>query len=350
MYIFEKNYKNMHKGTLSKKAEILIHIVYWFLMAYFTFIKNPIRARLYVPDLFFITYLIVFILTFYFHYLAVMKFVFKSFQWKRFFAGVLVSYLFFTALRWLIEQVITHILFQRINYTNTAFLNYMFDNLQYSSMPIILSSLLWFVIYFIRLLEYNQIILEENKSTEIKFLKAQINPHFIFNTLNNIYSMVYFQSDKSLTAIEKLSQIMRFTTYESQKEKIKLSDEIDYIKAYIELEQLRHQETAFVDLKTETENEFEEIPPYILSPLIENALKHGKTSTENPIAIDLKVKDKKLIFKVLNDIGTQKKDKLGGIGLENLKKRLEIYYPQKHQITFTNQNNQFTAELEIDLK
>ncbi|GAA6769101.1 hypothetical protein AAFH68_50650 [Flavobacterium sp. CGRL1] len=162
--------------------------------------------------------------------------------------------------------------------------------------------------------------------------------------------MVYFQSDKSLTAIEKLSQIMRFTTYESQKEKIKLSDEIDYIKAYIELEQLRHQETAFVDLKTEIENEFEEIPPYILSPLIENALKHGKTSTENPITIDLKVKDKKLIFKVLNDIGTQKKDKLGGIGLENLKKRLEIYYPQKHQITFTNQNNQFTAELEIDLK
>lgn len=103
-------------------------------------------------------------------------------------------------------------------------------------------------------------------------------------------------------------------------------------------------------MKTETENEFEEIPPYILSPLIENALKHGKTSTENPITIDLKVKDKKLIFKVLNDIGTQKKDKLGGIGLENLKKRLEIYYPQKHQIKFTNQNNQFTAELEIDLK
>lgn len=340
----------MHKGTLSKKAELLIHIIYWFLMAYFTFVKNPIGAAFSVPDLFFVTYLIVFILTFYFHYFVVMKLVFKSFQWKRFFAGVFVSYLVFTFLRGLIEQVATEILFHRVNYTDTEFLNYMLDNLQYSSKAIILSSLLWFVIYFIRLLEYNQIILEENKSTEIKFLKAQINPHFIFNTLNNIYSMVYFQSDKSLTAIEKLSQIMRFTTYESQKEKIKLSDEIDYIKAYIELEQLRHQETSFVDLKIETENEFEEIPPYILSPLIENALKHGKTSNENPIKIDLKVKDKKLNFKVLNDIGTQKKDKLGGIGLENLKKRLEIYYPQKHQLTFTNQNNQFTAELEIDLK
>lgn len=340
----------MHRGTLSKKAEVLIHMIYWLLMAYFTFVKNPLGARLFIPDLFFMTYLIVFIFTFYVHYFIVMRSVFKRFQWKIFFAGVLVSYLFFTALRWLIEQVVTEVLFHKVNYTNPTFSNYMLDNLHYSSMPIILSSLLWFVIYFIRLLEYNQIILEENKSTEIKFLKAQINPHFVFNTLNNIYSMVYFQSDKSLAAIEKLSQIMRFTTYESQKEKIKLIEEIEYIKAYIELEELRHQETAFVDLKIAMENELEEVPPYILSPLIENALKHGKTSNENPIQVELRVNDKKLNFKVLNEIGTQKKDKLGGIGLDNLKKRLEIHYPQKHQMIVTNQSNRFKAELEIDLR
>jgi LytS/YehU family sensor histidine kinase len=279
-----------------------------------------------------------------------MKLVFKSFQWKRFFAGVLVSYLFFTALRWLLEQEISKVLFHRINYINPTFFNYMEDNLHYSSMSVILSSLLWFVIYFIRLLEYNQVILEESKNTEIKFLKAQINPHFIFNTLNNIYSMVYFQSDKSLMAIEKLSQIMRFTTYESQKEKIKLADEIDYIKAYIELEELRHQDSAFIDFRIETENSSEEIPPYILSPLIENALKHGITSNEKPILIELRLEDKKLNFKVVNDIAVQKKDKLGGIGLNNLRKRLEIHYPQKHQIKVVNQNNQFTAELEIELK
>lgn len=340
----------MYKGTLSKRVEVLIHIIYWFLMGYFTFVKNLILAKNYLPDLFLSTYMIVFVMTFYFHYFVVMKLVFKSFQWKRFFAGVLVSYFFFTFLRWLFEQVITKILFDKINYSNPTFFGYMEDNLHYSSMSIILSSLLWFVIYFIRLLEYNQIILEENKNTEIKFLKAQINPHFIFNTLNNIYSMVYFQSDKSLTAIEKLSQIMRFTTYESQKEKIKLTDEIDYIKAYIELEQLRHQESTCIDFEIETENISEEIPPYILSPLVENALKHGITSNVKPIVIILKLEDKKLNFKVINHIAVQKKDKLGGIGLDNLKKRLEIHYPQKHQIKLTNQNNQFTAELEIDLK
>ncbi|WP_291285758.1 histidine kinase [Flavobacterium sp.] len=340
----------MYKGTLSKRVEVFVHIIYWLLMGYFTFVKNLIQAKVYIPDLFLSTYMLVFVMTFYFHYFVVMKLVFKSFQWKRFFAGVIVSYLFFTASRWLLEQEISDVLFHRINYTNPTFFKYMEDNLHYSSMPVILSSLLWFVIYFIRLLEYNQHILEENKNTEIKFLKAQINPHFIFNTLNNIYSMVYFQSDKSLAAIEKLSQIMRFTTYESQKEKIKLADEIDYIKAYIELEQLRHQESAFIDFRIETENSSEEISPYILSPLIENALKHGITSNEKPIVIELRLADKKLHFKVTNDIAIQKKDKLGGIGLSNLRKRLEIHYPQKHQIKVVNQNNQFTAELEIELK
>ncbi|CAA9197852.1 sensor histidine kinase [Flavobacterium collinsii] len=340
----------MYKGTLSKRVEVFIHIIYWLLMGYFTFVKNLIQSKNFIPDLFLSTYMIVFVLTFYFHYFVVMKLVFKSFQWKRFFVGVLVSYLFFTGSRWLLEQVISDVLFHRINYTNPTFFKYMEDNLHYSSMPVILSSLLWFVIYFIRLLEYNQVILEENKNTEIKFLKAQINPHFIFNTLNNIYSMVYFQSDKSLAAIEKLSQIMRFTTYESQKEKIKLADEIEYIKAYIELEQLRHQESAFIDFRIETENISEEIPPYILSPLIENALKHGVTSNEKPIIIELRLEDQKLNFKVINDIAIQKKDKLGGIGLSNLRKRLEIHYPQKHQIKVVNQNNQFTAELEIELR
>ncbi len=340
----------LYKGTLSRKKEVIIHGIFWLLSAYFTFIKNPMHAQFSKPDLFYSTYVVVFIATFYFHYLIVMKQVFKSsFQWKKLVAGIFISYLFFTAMRWLTEQVITDLLFGEINYTQPTFLNYMFDNLQYSSTPIIFSSFLWWGIYFIRLLEYNKAILEENKNTEIKFLKAQINPHFVFNTLNNIYSMVYFQSEKSLPAIEKLSQVMRFTTYESQKEKIYLSDEINYIKAYIELEQLRHQETEFVHFVSEVENDYIEIPPYVLSPLVENALKHGATSKENPIDIHLTANKRQLIFSIKNEIGTQKKDKLGGIGLDNLKRRLEIHYPNGHQLKLTQAQNQFTAELLIHL-
>ncbi|SKA37537.1 Histidine kinase [Chitinophaga eiseniae] len=339
----------LYQGTLSKRRALLVHVVFWILMAYFTFVKNPINARLFVPDLFYTTYVIVFVLTFYFHYLFVMKQVFKSFQWKKLLAGMFASYLFFTGARWLTEQVITDLLLGKTNYTNPTFLNYMLDNLHYSSMPIIFSSFLWLGIYSIRLLEYNQAILEENKNTEIKFLKAQINPHFVFNTLNNIYSMVYFQSDKSLPAIEKLSQVMRFTTYESQKERIRLADEINYINAYIELEQLRHPETGFIQFISEVANENIEIPPYVLSPLVENALKHGATSGETPITITLTADRQQLRFRTDNAIGTQKKDKLGGIGLGNLKKRLEIHYPHRHQLNLTGDNQHFTAELLIQL-
>lgn len=339
----------MYKGTLSRKAECLIHFIYWLLAFYFTFVRNPLEVQFAVPDLFITTYLIVFVATFYFHYLVVMKLVFKSFRWKFLFAGLFASYLFFTGARWLTEQLITELLFGKTNYINPTFANYMLENLHYSSMSIILSSLLWIVIYFIRLQEYNRIILEENKNTEIKFLKAQINPHFVFNTLNNIYSMVYFKSDQSLLAIEKLSQVMQFTSYESQKEKVRLSDEINYITAYIELEQLRHQDSTFVQQHIELENDLVEIPPYILSPLVENALKHGVASNDAPIEVDLKVRDRQLSFRVSNVIGEQKKDKLGGIGLDNLKKRLEIHYPNRHQLKLTTNDNNFTAELQIEL-
>jgi len=340
----------VHKGRLSRKNELFIHLIFWLITAYFTFVRNPLYAQFVIPDLFYITYVIVFMTTFYFHYLVVMKWSFKAFKWKKLFGGLFISYLFFTVMRWGIEQFVTDILWGKTNYVNSSVANYMLDNLHYSSMPIVFSSFLWFVIYFIRLLEYNKIILEESKNTEIKFLKAQINPHFIFNTLNNIYSMVYFKSDKSLSAIEKLSQIMRFTTYESQKEKIKLSSEMDYILAYIELEELRHQESAFVSLHLATEHENIDIPPYLLSPLVENALKHGVTSSEEQIVIQLQVDDFKIRFKVENKIGSHKKDKLGGIGLDNLKKRLEIYYPDKHRLILNNEKDWFKAVLEIDLR
>lgn len=340
----------LYKGTLSKKAELVIHLLFWVLAAYFTFVKSRFRVEWVIPDLFYMTYLIVFISTFYFHYFIVMKRVFRSFRWRKLLAGIFISYLFFTGLRWLIEQVVTAQLFNRTNYTDPTFINYMLDNLQYSSTPIIFSSFLWFGIYFIRLLEYNKAILEENKNIEIKFLKAQINPHFVFNTLNNIYSMVYFQSDKSLTAIEKLSQVMRFTTYESQKEKIQLQDEINYINAYIELEQLRHQEAGYIHFASDITQENIQIPPYMLSPLVENALKHGTASSEHPIDIRMTANREQLFFQVKNEIGTQKKDKLGGIGLDNLKKRLEIHYPGAHQLHLTNDANWFTAELSIKLR
>lgn len=343
-----------HRSSLSIKKEVLLHLGFWLLLAYFTLIGFDKGQGLYFKtaqlDLFSITWIIIFLSSFYFNYVLVLPKVFRPFKWRKAVLGLLLACLFFVGIRFFVEQFLTLLLFDQQNYYGeTAIWYYIYDNLFYSSKPIILSTIFWLVVFLIRLLEYNQHILEAQKDSEVKFLKAQINPHFVFNTLNNIYSMVYFESDKSLPAIEKLSQIMRFTTYESQKEKIALEEEINYMKAYIELERLRHKEEAFVQLDIQTANERVEIPPYLLSPLVENAIKHGATNNVRPISIKLTMDNDSLQFRVVNEIGKQKKDRLGGIGLDNLKKRLDIYYPKRHTLTVVNENNRFSAELEIEL-
>lgn len=341
------------RGNLTLRKEMVIHLFFWLLLAYFTFFRidrsSPSYFSVVRPDLFEVSWFLVFISSFYFIYLLVMPRVFDSFSWERVLVGLLSSYIFFVGIRFLIEEVLLEILFGVSNYLEgTPGIYYLYDNLYYSTFPLIPGVLLWLIVFLIRLLEYNNFIVEENRNTEVKFLKAQLNPHFMFNTLNNIYSLVYFQSEKALPAIEKLSGIMRFTTYESQKEKISLEAEISYFQSYIELEQLRQQGGSFVQVELDIEDLQVQIPPLLLSPLVENALKHGcVTRKEAPVEIHLEQRANRLRFRVFNLIGNKKKDNLGGIGLENLKKRLVIYFPGEHDLRLKQENGTFIAELEI---
>ena len=342
-----------YKLGLTPRKELVIHLFFWFLLTYFTLLRvdrnNPFYFAIETPDIYNVSWALVFIMSFYFNYFLVMPRVFKNFSWKKVPLGFFCSYVFFVTIRFLIEEVLLEVLFGLSNYfQGTPGWYYLYDNLYYSTFPLIPGALLWLIIFLIRLLEYNNLILEENRNTQVKFLKAQLNPHFMFNTLNNIYSLVYFRSDKALTAIEKLSWIMRFTTYESQKEKIKFEEEIKYIRSYIELEQLRQEGETFIQINLDVENHQEQIPPLLLSPLVENALKHGLvTSKESPVEISLQQNRKHLKFVVSNKFGNQKKDKTGGIGLENLKKRLSIYFPKQHDLRLRKENQRFIAELEI---
>lgn len=339
-----------YKSSLSRAKEGLIHGIFWLIWAYYTLVMiGDHGLEIAVPPMFIATGHVLYVLLFYCSYLLVLPKVFGPFRWKKALLGFICLFLLFCLLRYLTEQVVIWHLFQQRNYPpDTSIAYYLYDNLYYSSQPVILSAVLWSVIYLIRTLEYNAYILQEQKNTEIKFLKAQINPHFIFNTLNNIYSMVYFKSERSLPAIEKLSEIMRFTTYESQKEKISISEEINYINAYIELEQLRHEENDFVRFATTVANGNQEIPPYILSPLVENALKHGLIAAATPIRLYLETGAEGLRFIVENTIGNQKKDKLGGIGLDNLQRRLAIYFPGKYNLDIKTEAGRFVATLTIE--
>lgn len=277
--------------------------------------------------------------------------VFRDFNWSRLFLGLFVSYLFFVTIRVFSEEVVARWITGEGNYVEgTTALFYIYDNLYFSTLVLIPSSLLWLLVFIIKLIEYNSFISEEKKEIEIKFLKSQLNPHFIFNSLNNIYSLTYFKSEKALPAIEKFSNIMRYTTYESQKEKISIKEEIEYIKSMIELEQLRHEGEFKVDFEIIEIEYSTDIPPLILFPLVENALKHGHLDKYHPLKIHITCTDENLHFYVGNAISDKKRDNVGGVGHQNLKKRLDIYYPKSHTLVTSRKDEYYTVELKIKLK
>jgi len=179
-------------------------------------------------------------------------------------------------------------------------------------------------------------LLLEKQSGELALLRSQINPHFLFNTLNNIYSLVYKKSEDAPEAVMKMASIMRYMLYDATTDKVLLEKEIEYLKSFIELEKLRIRHTDFVELEIAGNVEGRTIAPMLLIPFVENAFKHGSKSVTNPgIRISLTIAERQIRFEVTNRLrknATHTKDQVGGIGLHNIRRRLNLLYPGKHQL------------------
>ncbi|MBY0245299.1 MAG: sensor histidine kinase [Sphingobacteriaceae bacterium] len=215
---------------------------------------------------------------------------------------------------------------------------------------VVISSLLRFTIdSFIH--RRNQRNLEsEKKEMELAFLKSQLNPHFLFNSLNNIYSLAYQKSDQTADAILKLSDIMRYMIYESNDEKVSLSKELEYLNNYIALQNLRFKEGVFVSVNSEGVIGHQKIVPLILISFIENAFKHGVANdSKNPIKINIIANTEILHFSISNKKNNQNKDGIGGVGLNNVDRRLEIMYPERYQLNVVNSPTHYTTELILQL-
>lgn len=277
--------------------------------------------------------------------------IFKSINWKSILLAIVYSFATFIAVRYFIEQIITDLLFNKINYfEGTTISYYIYDNLHYGSFIVFSSLFLWMTLHSINTLQQNNQIEKEKNEAEINFLKSQINPHFLFNTLNNIYSLVSVNSPNSLKAIENLSSIMRFTTYETNKDKIEIEREIDYINQYLDLEQIRYGERFYIEKEFYIENSKKMIHPYIISPFIENALKHGVVKEkDHPIKINLRTNTEHLEISVSNKINQHQKDETSGIGLTNLKKRLNYYFGNNYTFEIKNDYETFHIYLKIPL-
>lgn len=192
----------------------------------------------------------------------------------------------------------------------------------------------------------------EKLSAELAFLKSQINPHFLFNSLNNIYSLAYQRSEMTPEAILKLSEIMRYMLQESNEVRVELSKEIRYLENYIELQKLRFKANAHVEMIILGEDDHmrQSIVPLILIAFVENAFKHGVASDpENPIRIAILVEKGRLEFTVTNKKSDQNKDEASGIGLNNVKRRLDLLYQGEYKLEIREKEKIYSCKLVLNL-
>jgi len=237
------------------------------------------------------------------------------------------------------------------NSTNIiGFWSYFISTVITSLMFIFLSIVLKFSIAWF-LNERIQRDLENQRLTaELAFLKSQINPHFLFNSLNSIYSLAYQKSDNTPGAILKLSEIMRYMLYESNDNKVALEKELQYLQNYIDLQKIRFGKNAFIDFKIEGVVGDQRIVPLLLIAFIENAFKHGVANdAATAIQLLIRIDATTLYFFIRNKKHANNRDAVGGIGLSNVKRRLDLLYPRKYSLEIHDEIDTYTCELSLVL-
>lgn len=193
-------------------------------------------------------------------------------------------------------------------------------------------------------------LINHRQAGELALIKAQVNPHFLFNTLNNIYSLVYKKSNEAPEAVMKFSSIMRYVLNEANNETVPLDREIEYIRSYIELQKFRFSQSGFIEMKITGDTKKIRIEPMLLIPFVENAFKHGKKEHIPAIIIDLRVENREICFKVTNYLKDSQHELIkesGVLGLSNIRRRLDLTYPGKHELSAKIENGQFKVNLLI---
>ncbi|WP_405209114.1 sensor histidine kinase [Aquimarina sp. LLG6339-5] len=204
----------------------------------------------------------------------------------------------------------------------------------------------WFVqLSTIKQIENDQLHLE------LSSLKNQINPHFFFNTLNNLYALSLEKSDQTPSVILKLSEMMRYTIYDCKEQEVSVAGEVTYIENFIALQKVRHHKRGVITLKNEINNTDVKIAPMILIVFIENAFKHGFDLLDKKafINISLKDDDNALYFNIENNFNTLTEEREKGIGLENVKRRLALIYPNTHELKIVKNETLFRVDLKLYL-
>jgi len=329
---------------------ISIHILGWLLVLGYFYGGHLIDGTTFRQSAFSISMNFIQVIEFYICYAWVYPRFLKKNKLPQLIGGILFTMAVFTSLRYLIEEILYRKWFGFHNYDDgvTAW-NYISDNIYWSLAFIVVPAAAYGIEQSFKSEQANRKLKEEVVKAELSFLKSQINPHFLYNTLNYVYSLAIPVSDQLANAVLRLSDLMRYTLNDSPDGKVSLSKEVEYLESYVALFKMRFEPKFYVDFITEGIAD-QKIASLVLIPFVENAFKHGVVNDETqPVRIKLKVQHKRLSFEVSNKISHAQKDHSSGVGMVNIHRRLELIYPEKHELLISNNGNTYKSTLILNL-
>lgn len=338
----------MGNEKLFRSKEAIIHLFGWLcLVSYPLFISFTVFDELY--PMVFLRVLLPPVLFYANYALLTPKFLLK----KRIFAYIGISSVFLIGFEILTLNIPTLIPIDLVAISKNSFLY----NMRYVVIGFAMTAFFLFG-GLVRLMKHIYISDKVSRQydiqktrTELEYLKAQLNPHFLFNSLNCIYSLVRDNSKEASDAVIILSELMRYTLYESDQDRVLLSKDIENIKNYVSLQKLRLSNSEKVHLKIEGEYKEQRIAPFILMTFIENAFKFGTDfDGRTEVSIVIQLIGNHLFFKVSNLKGNRNIDKKNsGIGLNNVKGRLNLLYPNGHRLDIDKRDGEYTVKLHLTL-
>ena len=268
--------------------------------------------------------------------------------------GLLATPLVFGGVRYLLEEVLVPAAFGFHNYDlGSSWRAFAIDDVYLSPPIVILAAIAWKIEEVFRREkdQATQLLTQEKTQAELAFLKTQINPHFLYNTLNYLYAEAYAVSEPLAGAVLRLSDLMRYMLHEGPDGRVELHKEVTYLENYLALHRLRFEDQFFVNFRQPAAMSGQRVAALLLIPFVENALKHGVLHRpDQPVDICLALPAPgRLCFEVRNRVGPHPRDATTGIGLANLRRRLALLYPGRHALEVRNDGTEHYTRLELDL-
>jgi len=337
---------------LHKTARIALHLVFWFCAWFFFFFyyKRYSEVNSYTLLASFINLVVAIATVYTFNYYLIPKILLKN-QWKKFIAFAFVAIVLF----FYIELLLTLFLVVKLLYAGQSLFPEMVD-------VVMLLFNMFFVVFIAIAIKFykrwseidirEQKVQKEKVEAELQMLKTQINPHFLFNTLNSIYVLAMKNSEQTANMVMKLSDILDYILYKIDSPRIAISAEIQIIENYIALEKIRFTNRVNLSLSSDFKSEDIQIPPMLIIPFIENAFKHGvaKSLEKSWVKISMQEAGQMMNIAVSNSKGQNStKSETGGIGLANVRKRLDILYRDSYKLDISEKINSYDVFLSIPI-